>query len=282
MIRLLAIGAPQMPWREIAPRLRGATLDSDSRRADEITATAACDAVLILPDSSVSTEGIERLIQHGKHVLASVEAIPFNASPSTLLETSHAAKQCLGIVNPDRYLPSRQLIRQQLDAGKLGEPGLVRIHRWDGMDPVAALLCDLDLVHWYFGKPPNRVFAVRQTDAQCQLIHLGFPDGGMALIDHVRTVPGRNRYYYLSVIGSSGAAHADDHQNMQLLFRQDVPRAVRTDEGVAAVAAMIQEFVDAIHAGRDMAATSADWKAVLAARDAVDRSMTTGQAMAMS
>ena len=29
------------------------------------------------------------------------------------------------VVNPDRFLPSRQLIRQQLDTGKLGEVGLV-------------------------------------------------------------------------------------------------------------------------------------------------------------
>ena len=36
----------------------------------------------------------------------------------------------LSIVNPDRCLPSRQLLRQQLDTGKLGEAVLVRSHRW--------------------------------------------------------------------------------------------------------------------------------------------------------
>ena len=35
------------------------------------------------------------------------------------------------VVNSDQFLPSRQLIRQQLDTGKLGEVGLVRVHRWE-------------------------------------------------------------------------------------------------------------------------------------------------------
>ena len=38
------------------------------------------------------------------------------------------------VINPDRFLPSRQLIRQQIEAGKLGEVGLIRIHRWEHND----------------------------------------------------------------------------------------------------------------------------------------------------
>ena len=204
------------------------------------------------------------------------------------------------VVNPDRFLPSRQLIRQQLDTGKLGEVGLVRVHRWEptvghdlnvpgltrhveivpheinGLPTV--LLRDLDLVLWLVGKSPDSIHAVSRSklnDSQSRFIqvHLGFPGGVMALIDYANQLPEGDGYQSLSVIGSSGAAYADDHQNMQLVFRGGRPLAVRAEETGRRHDALIQEFVDGLQAGGDVSSAVADWQQVVDLANAVTRSI---------
>jgi predicted dehydrogenase len=132
--------------------------------------------------------------------------------------------------NPDRLLPSRRLIRQQLEAGRLGEPGLVRSHHWtsDGGDPFDAIRHDVDVAIWLIGRAPNVVYAIARAGS-CQL-HLGFPGGPMALIERATDLPAGDGYRSLSVIGSCGAAYADDHQNVQLLYRGGPARAVLVPE----------------------------------------------------
>src|SRR5207302_4894678 len=104
----------------------------------------------------------------------------------------------LVIVNPDHFLPSRRLIRQQLDAGKLGEPGLVRIHRWEPAAPDSnrPLVRDLELAAWLVGKPPSLVYALGQgaldenaPGGRFVHVQLGFPGGATALIDHAECLP---------------------------------------------------------------------------------------------
>ncbi len=175
------------------------------------------------------------------------------------------------VVNPDRFLPSRQLIRQQLDAGKLGDVGLVRVHRWepnlshdDGGLPTG-LLRDLDLVLWLVGKLPDAIHAVEQSDSSGKSIqlHLGFPGGAMALIDFSSQLPNGDGYQSLSVIGSAGAAYDDDHQNMQLVFRGGQAQAVRAEETGRRHNAAVQERIDSLQAGHDVASCVADWQNVL-------------------
>ena len=206
------------------------------------------------------------------------------------------------VVNPDRFLPSRQLIRQQLDTGKLGEVGLVRVHRWEptvlhdlnvpgltrhveivpheinGLP--TGLLRDLDLVLWLVGKSPDSIHAVSRSqsnDSQSRFIqvHLGFPGGAMALIDYSNQLPEGDGYQSLSVIGSTGAAYADDHQNMQLVFRGGRPLAVRAEETGRRHAALIQEFVEGLQAGRGVPSAVADWRRVIDLANAVTQSMQT-------
>ena len=122
------------------------------------------------------------------------------------------------VINPDRFLPSRQLIRQQFDTGKLGEVGLIRVHRWEprgsaSADDVhglpASLLRDLDVVLWLIGHSPDAVYAVEQTDSNPSnsrgrflQVHLGFPSGAMALLDFADRLPPGEGYQSLSLIGS--------------------------------------------------------------------------------
>jgi predicted dehydrogenase len=257
MMRLAVSGCDEAALRAVAARLRGAVLAADPEQ---------CDAVALIDPPVPEDAPVERFLSAGKHVL--VTAQPWLVEE--LLERWSAAASGgtrLAVVNPDRYLPSRRLVREQL--GKLGAPGLLRIHRWE---PGAAgpLVRDLDLAGWLFGTAPNVVHAVGQGDGGV-LVHLGFPGGGMALIDHAVLPPG-DGHRALSLIGATGAAYADDHQNVQLVYRGGHPQAVRTDEGVQALAALLQEFID-------RPADGTAWRGVLAVSAAVGRSRATRQAV---
>ena len=184
-------------------------------------------------------------------------------------------------INPDRFLPSRQLIRQQLDAGKLGEIGLIRIHRWEAAvgkndgDVPAGLLRDLDLALWLVGKLPDAIHAVEQSNSSGRTIqvHLGFPGGAMALVDFSNQLPNGDGYQSLSVIGSSGAAYADDHQNMQLVFRGGRVQAVRAEETGRRHSAAVQERIDSLQAGHDVATSVAEWQNVARVAESVRQAM---------
>jgi predicted dehydrogenase len=267
-------------------------------RADANTIAAApeeYDAVVFaghgVPDGSV----VARMLAEKRHVLLAGESC---VSGDELCSLSTAAQRVgvqFGVLNPDRYLPSRQFIRQHLDAGKLGDVGLVRVHRWQSptavgpvgsREPIEALARDLDMTAWLVGRPAERVFAVeRSTDAatvgagRFVQVHFGFPGGAMALMDYSDRLPVGDGYESLSVIGTAGAAYADDHQNMQLIYRGGRPQAVRTDESARQLAAIVQEFVDALGAGRDLTPTVAAWQTVLGVVAAVRRSIESRQAV---
>ena len=265
MLRLAVIDDDTIRRQAIAPQLRGAVVVSDGRQP--------CDAVAYLSAPAGGLGEVEQTLAGGAHVLLSTNiGMPWDAA-RTLTQRAEASPGRLTWGNPDRYLPSRQLIRQQLDAGKLGPPGLIRIHRWSPLD---LLLCDLDLVQWYFGKPANLVYAFE--NAGCTQAHLGFAGGGMALIDAARGLPAGDRYYSLSLIGASGAAHADDHANTQLLYQGGAPRALRVDEGVTSWTALLQAFVDSLRNDAP-AQSTADWHAVWNTAAAVAQALQTGQSI---
>jgi predicted dehydrogenase len=256
MIRLAVSGVDETIRREVAARLRGAVLSEEY------------DAAVFL--GPAADNEVERLLTAGKSVLLTVGSLP-ERLPAT---------GRLAVVNPDRYLPSRQLVRQQLDTGKLGEVGLVRLHRWQpAVANGSGLLRDLDLLLWLVNKLPERAYAVAASSFV--QVHLGFPGGGMALLDHFTGLPPGDGYTSLSVIGSTGAACADDHHNSQLLYAGGSARTVQAGEGNQYLATLVQEFVDALHTGRDLSASVADWRRVLAVRDAVNRALTSRQAIAL-
>ena len=163
-----------------------------------------------------------------------------------------------------RFLPSIQAVKRSIDAGKLGEPCLLRIHRW--LPPESTpesiderILPDTDLACWMFGGAPEKVWTL-QSAANPDYIqfHLGFANDGMAMIDIADSLPAGDGYFSLSMIGGTGAAYADDHHNMNLLYSGGQPNALRTNQGHADLTGQLQEFVDAISEEREAAVTLAD------------------------
>ena len=264
----------------IAARLRGAAVEF----CEDVFLgpPEGCDAFMLT--GAVEPGDIEHLLSEGVHVLLVADPCPPGNVIETLFGTARHAGVRFVVVNPDRCLPSRRLVRDQL-TGRLGEPGLIRMHRWEpaGQPTHAtglpdALLRDLDTVLWLAGRSPDRVFAAGTVGGFVQ-VHLGFPDGGMALLDYTNRLPPGDDYRSLSVIAFNGAAYADDHQNAQLVYRGGRPQAVRTDERAGLLAATADDFVDALRTGRDLSAGAAEWRAVFAVADAVAQSLASGRAV---
>ena len=285
----LAVSHPDEAGRAaLAARLRGATVEP----CGDLTAFRGPpdgpDAVMLVGPAIPDITTVRQLLAAKSHVLLVADPCPSGKMIQALFTFAESAGVRLTVVNPDRYLPSRQLVRRQLPV-PLGEPGLIRLHRWE---PTATdhpsglpdrLLRDLDTVLWLTGRRPNCVFAVEQKSddlaGRYLQVHLGFPGGGMALLDFTDRLPAGDSYQSLSVIASDGAAYADDHQNVQLLYHGGRPQAVRTEERTGQLAAIALDFVDALRSGREPEGGSAVWRDVFAVADAVTRSLATGQAV---
>src|SRR5581483_11787173 len=115
-IRLALCDSDEASRAAVAARLRGVTVEPCQE---------GCDAVM----STRLAGDVERLLSAGVHVLSVANPCPSWDVIETLSRAARAAGVHCVAVNPDRYLPSRQLIRQQLGTA-LGAPALIRLHHW--------------------------------------------------------------------------------------------------------------------------------------------------------
>jgi predicted dehydrogenase len=192
---------------------------------------------------------------------------------------------------PFRFLPSVLAVKASLTSGQLGEPGLVRIHHWQSPaagDARHAMLPQLDLACWLVGLPPTVLFAQsRQSDTSetraldYLQVHLGFAEDRMAIIDCSTSLTGGNPYSSLSVIGSSGAAYADDHRNMQLQFGGEKVQAIPTTQGDLALLAILHEYLAAKSESRLPACGEANWKRASKLLTAAEESLRIGQSVSI-
>jgi myo-inositol 2-dehydrogenase/D-chiro-inositol 1-dehydrogenase len=178
-----------------------------------------------------------------------------------------------------RFLPEVSAIKESLESGKLGEVGLLRIHHWGTarQSDIGRTVREIDLANWFFGRVPTEIYAAGTVRDFVQL-HFGFGEA-MAVIDFATTPSEESGYFSMSVIGSTGAAYADDHRNMQVLFGGSEPAAITTSTDNLHRLAQLQEFVSAIDEGRSPAITGADGRAAIQVAEASMESLTSGQAM---
>jgi myo-inositol 2-dehydrogenase/D-chiro-inositol 1-dehydrogenase len=282
-----------------APWSFGSWADLISNRPDEfdgVVIRTVCDDGAAVAISAADA---------GKHVL--LES-PLLVAESDTAEAVAAhcirANVWLMVGQPLRFMYSQLAVKNALDSGKLGDLGLLRIHHWRpqsvnhrelegenrlGSSPVhRRVLNEVDLADWLFGGLPTEVYCVRQRcesgepDAHRYLqVHLGFPGGGMALIDCASDLPSGAGYFSLSVIGSAGAAYADDHHNMNLLYRGGNPTALNAGQSDDPFVAQVNEFVSAIQLRRPPSATVQDARNARRVVDAAVESLKTGQVITL-
>ena len=151
----------------------------------------------------------------------------------------------------------------------------------NGASAISKVTSEIDVANWLFEDLPSEVYATGRGDDYLQ-VHLGFPNGGMALIDCASSLPDGGGYFSLSVIGSTGAATADDHHNMNLMYRGGKPLAVAGGQGVSHVRGQLQEFVDAIAEQRPPATSGIDGRNALLVADAAGKSIATGSSFKLA
>jgi predicted dehydrogenase len=100
----------------------------------------------------------------------------------------------------------------------------------------------------------------------------------MALLDVARAMPAGADYFTLSLIGSSGAAYADDHRDVQLAFRGREATALRGGPGDFHLVAQLSEFLAAIRERREPAVGAADALRAIQVTEVALRSLDSGRA----
>ena len=326
MLRLALVGCGDsaQAYSAAGLRLRGATfvavVDPDLDKArltahsvgaavsgsslDDLLAQApeSFDGVLIDWANVAHAELVSKAAGAGKHVLVEPPLALSASEADAAIAACRSAGVRLMVGHSARFLDSLQKVKESLDSGKLGEPGLLRVHRWEPLPGVSLgqlepdaeesggtvldrVIREIDAAIWLFGSMPTEVYAVgrRQSSPEPRMpdyvqVHLGFPRGGMALIDYSMALPQGQGYFSLSVIGSSGATYADDHHNIQLLYGGGDPSALNTGEGNGHMVAQLQEFVDAIQQNREPAVTGVDGRAAVQVAEAVQESVASGRA----
>ena len=277
--------------------IRAATLDELlSGHADEF------DAVVIHSTSRLHAEQVEQAAVAGKHVLVETPLALTTERADSVIEACRSAGVCLMAGQALRFLPSVQAVHASLHAGQLGAAGLLRIHNWkplhmansppaaSGTDPAEPSLSrevvrEIDLANWCFQELPTHVYAIgrrqKQTDAESPdyvQLHLGFPEGGMAIVDYSATLPQGANYFSLSLIGSDGAAYVDDHHDTHLLYRGGAPEGLTTGRGTGHFIDQLQEFVSAVTQGREPSVTGADGRTAVLVAEAAAESISSGRA----
>ncbi len=287
-VAFVAVVDPQPDRAQTAADALGASIKTNS--LDELLAghSDEFDAVII-PESSHARSSLAlQATEAGKHILTASPLAPSTEDAAKVVDACQSADVRLMASNSLRFMPSHQAVKKALTDGNLGEPGLLRMHRWsqpsgptNAEDVVlGGAVNGIDLAIWLFDGLPTEVYAVgRSGYAQ---VHLGFPDGGMALIDEARTLPNGDGYLSLSLIGSSGAAYADDHHNRNLVFQGGDPGAIDTGQGSAALTAQLEEFVTAVEERREPAASGPENQTAIQVAEAAVTSLQSQQALRLN
>ena len=234
------------------------------------------DAAVV--DSSADAAGA---IAAGKHVLVGAPVADSLEETEELLKAADEAGVFLAVGGLPVNAPANRVILDRLSSGKLGEPGLLRVHCWSGESSrslASKLYGHIDLAIRFFGSSPAELYCVARGDQSYLQVHFGFAGGGMAVLDFSDRLPAGQGYDSLSLIGSSGAAYSDDHHNTHLLFAGGNPTALIDDCGEGLVHE-VQGFVEAVEGEETSEINSEDLLAVHRVLEAIGRSSASAQVL---
>lgn len=250
------------------------------------------DAVVVNTPNDSHAAIASTAIAAGQHVL--VEK-PLALSADEAAAVQRAAERAdlrLMAAHTLRFMPANVQVQRALAAGELGKPGMLRSHRWLRRfpgpprgwkhDPArSGGLCvhegvhEIDQALWLIDERPTHVHAL--AGPELLQIHLGYASGAMAICGVATGLPLGSGYYSLALIGSLGAAYADDHHNVHLVYRGGRPQAFVSDQRASAVRAQLDEFASAINEGRHPSVSGAAAAAALQVAEAAAASSASGK-----
>lgn len=289
-VRFVALVQPNaIKRREASPAL-GVTMAVESLEELLKSYRDEFDAVVVHGSVTKRADLAIRAAQAGKHVFVSSPLAVNSEEAARIARACETASVALVVGSHVRFRPSVIAVKTALDSGRLGIPGLLRVHCWEPDEPAdraailnrdhgefrSRIIQQLDLALWMYPQPPSEVFAStrgRHSDSHLWpdylQIHLGFPNGGMALISLSRNMPAGDDYQTVSLICSTGAAYADDHLQKQLIFRGEHPQAVQRDEIVPTLVNQLKDFAEAVASKRSPMIAADGMLAAMKLTDAV-------------
>ena len=254
----------------------------------------AFDAVLI--DTPAGTRGsdVEAAAAAGKNVLAEMPLATTIQECERAVTACRTAGVCLMAGNPLRYLPPSRKVKEHLESGKLGKPGMLRLHHWEslrsldwnrfppedatGNGMVNRVIADLDLANYFFSAKPVTLYAAGRREDYIQ-VHLEYPEGGMALIDYSLALAGVSSYFSVSMVGSAGAVYGDDHQNVNLLLRGGETIGMNTGYGHGHLVSHLLDFAGFVEENHEPAVREDDNREAVRAAGAAMESLQAGLAV---
>jgi predicted dehydrogenase len=133
-IRLAFVGCPNdaVTWKDAAARLRGGCIEMivDSLATALEEHETEFDAVIIGASLQPQPAAVCRAATAGKHVLVESPVAGSCQEAEEAIEACEQAGVQFGVFHTRRSTPGVQAIAERLAAGVLGEPGLLRVHRW--------------------------------------------------------------------------------------------------------------------------------------------------------
>ena len=120
----------------------------------------------------------------GKHVLTASPLAPSVEDAEKVVDACRSADVRLMASSSLRFMPSHQAVKDALAEGKLGEPGLLRMHRWsqpsgpNSADDIVLgeSVVGIDVAIWLFGGSLPRFM---RWDARVTLRYISaFPTAG--------------------------------------------------------------------------------------------------------
>lgn len=268
--------------QEACARLRHVELAATAASDDEVQRIprAQFDAAVLRAPVARHAELTSQFAKAGKHVLLFGPMAQTIEDANRLIDDCRTANIRLMLGGTIRFQPSINSIKVALDSKQLGIPALLRSHSWSAAEQnfdaeaETKIFQQLDLAGWIFNGLPTEIYANAHHDWRDALqLHFGFPENGMGLITINQSLPPGDRYRSCSVIGSTGAAYADDHRQMQLLYQRNTSRAIRTTEGIGTLVEELREFAAAITQNREPSVSGADGLRALLLTDAVRHSI---------
>ena len=184
-IRLAVIGCPGNTalWCDMAMRLQDAcftvVVDNDAplgkSMAEAIGASVVVDSLeaalnrhseefdAVIVSTSLSRRPELARLAGGaqKHMMVDAPVAGSLAEAEAMIDAAEQRGVCFAVRETLRFTPSVRVIKDRLASGKLGHPGLLRVHRWRSIHQekrphlAHTLFADVDLALWLFNARPT-------------------------------------------------------------------------------------------------------------------------------
>ncbi|MBO7742994.1 Gfo/Idh/MocA family oxidoreductase [Paenibacillus sp. MWE-103] len=258
------------------------------------------EAVSIALPSYLHKEAVLKAAAAGKHVICEKPVALTLEETDEMIAACEAQGVRLFIGHVVRFFPEYEQLKRDVDAGRIGEPGVAHAKRagshpgrWfkdealSGGVIVDMMIHDIDFMRWAFGEVKS-VFAMNKANAEMDyaLVTLQFRSGAAANLEAFWGDPGSFRYS-AELAGSKGlirldsAASASLHVRASAARRQDSPFAEipKSPGAQSPFERELAHFLACIRDGAEPRVTARDAREALRIALAALASVRTGQAI---